>query len=286
MKILEVLNSSTKALTGKNIEDARLNVELILCHVLNCDRVKLYLDFEKPLNDDELKQIRSMLQRRLMHEPLQYILGETEFFGYRIITRAGALIPRPETEHIVEVLLKDIHDKKLNDIRILEVGSGTGCLSIAISKELTKLSIIHKIVGIDVSDEAIKLSNENKSLNEIPDENLVYVKKNILVMENISPPINYLVSNPPYINKRDYDNLDIGIRSFEPGIALTDGLDGLTFFRKFIELYIASEKKFTCISEIAYDQYMKLTSLLFDNKIAEHEFYDDLSGIKRVLKFQ
>lgn len=285
MTLLEVLNSSTKALEGKHIEDARLNVELILCNVLNCDRIRLYLDFEKPLQEFELEQIRSMLRRRMKGEPLQYILGETEFFGYNIRTAKGTLIPRPETEQIVEILLKEVKDKNLDAIKILEVGSGTGCLSIAVSKELSKIEVKHKIVGIDISDEAISLSNENKLLNEISDENLVYLKKDFLTMESINPPVDYLISNPPYINKVDYNELDFGIKNFEPRIALTDESDGLTFYKKFISVYKSTGNKFTCISEIAYDQFEKLKNLLLINNISDFEFFDDLSGIKRILKF-
>lgn len=219
-------------------------------------------------------------------EPLQYILGETEFYGYKFRTVSGALIPRPETELIVEIFLKEVQSRKMDNLKILEIGSGTGCLSITISKELNKVGIKHKIVGIDVSNDAIELSNENKKLNDVSEDNLVYVRKDFLSMDSIQPPIDFLISNPPYINKEDYNELDIGIKDYEPKIALTDDSDGLTFYRKFLTLYKLSEKKFTCITEIAYDLHEKILSLLNENEIRDFEFYDDFSGIKRVLKFK
>lgn len=284
MKLLEVLNSSTSALKGNGIEDARLNVELMLCHIFSCDRVKLYLEFEKPLSAGELDIIRNMLRRRLKGEPLQYILGETEFMDCRILVNPSVLIPRPETECLVEVLIDDIKSKQLTDVKILEVGTGSGCIPIAVSKELSRLNVKHKIVSLEISKSAIETAEQNKKINDIADDQLTIVERDFLKMNKLSNQINYLISNPPYINATDYKLLDKAISGFEPKVALTDESDGLTFYRKFLHILSEATYKFSCIFEIAYDLSEKLEDLMKENSLTDYYFYKDLNGIERVLK--
>ena len=125
--LLDILKYSAKILSEKGIEDARLNAELLMAKILECSRMDLYLNFDKPLSEDEREQYKSVLKRRLKREPLQYILGETEFHNYRFTVNNKVLIPRPETELLIERTLDYILVNKLNDIRILDIGTGSGC---------------------------------------------------------------------------------------------------------------------------------------------------------------
>ena len=159
--LLEILNYSAELLKNSGIKDARLNIELMLCDVLNCDRIKLYLDFDKPLSKNETDQFKLYLRRRLNKEPLQYILGKTVFFGYEIFVDKNVLIPRPDTELLVESILNDIFDSKKEFINILEIGTGSGCIIVAISKELDKKNISYKIKSIDISERALEIAFKN-----------------------------------------------------------------------------------------------------------------------------
>ncbi|MBS1551493.1 MAG: HemK family protein methyltransferase, partial [Bacteroidetes bacterium] len=130
--VSEFIKVSEKILKEKKINDARLNAELMLCDVLNCSRVDLYLNFDKPLTKDEIRTFKNYMQRRIKHEPLQYILGKTSFYGFDIMVNEKVLIPRQETELLVEKVLNDIKSRSLKDVSVFEIGTGSGCIAIAL----------------------------------------------------------------------------------------------------------------------------------------------------------
>jgi len=284
LSVMDFIITSTDFLKRKSIEHARLNAELLLCEVLKCDRVKLYLEFDKPLTDDETKLFRNFLIRRGKSEPLQYITGKANFFGYEFKVTPDVLIPRPETEILVEKVLEDISAKGLNKVSIFEIGSGSGCISVSLSSELEKKNISHEIFSIDVSEKSITISEEN--LGEILPGNkkVKFFRKDVFEIEKLNKNFDYIVSNPPYISKEDSMELEEGIRLYEPETSLTDNSDGYTFFLKIMEL--ASDNKFTgkVFCEIGYNQREYLEKIIAKKNFSDCKFHKDYAGIERILE--
>jgi release factor glutamine methyltransferase len=279
--LLEIIKYSSNLLNDNNIRDSRLNVELMFCEILNCDRIKLYLDFDKPLKPDEIVKFKSMLKRRMQNEPLQYILGKTNFYGYEIKLNNKVLIPRQETEILVGKVLEDIFEAGKDFINILEIGSGSGCIAIALSGEMKKKNIEHKIISIDISSKSIEMAKSNAIINYIPDDNIDFKVEDFFTNSFSGNNFDYVVSNPPYIPAKEIDGLNIEVKSFEPIDALTDGKDGLLFYENILNLFYKKSKIFV---EIGDGQKEKIEDLLKRNNIKDYNFYKDYCNIERVLK--
>jgi release factor glutamine methyltransferase len=282
--VLDIIKSSTELLAKKNIANPRLNVELMLCEVLDCDRVKLYLDFEKPLTKNELDLYREWFKRRLNHEPLQYITGHAYFYGYRFKVNEHVLIPRQETEILVEKVLEDIKKNPKENLSILEIGTGSGCISIALGKKLDELEMKYNIVAIDISKEALDVAAYNLEKIEGSNEKISFVEKDIFEIDTFNKDIDYIVSNPPYIPYTEFEGLNEEVNKYEPTISLTDYKDGLTFYRKILGLYSSPVITGKLFFEIAYNQKKNLESLLKDFPNVTGKFFKDYSDNDRVLE--
>lgn len=282
--ILDIIKSSTELLAKKNISNPRLNVELMLCEVMDCDRVKLYLDFEKPLTKSELELYREWFKRRLNYEPLQYITGNAYFFGYRFRVNENVLIPRQETEILVEKILEDIKNSGKSYVSILDIGTGSGCIAIALGKKIDELNLDYNIVGIDVSKGALEVAESNLERLGGDKNKISFVEKDVFNIENFSKDIDYIVSNPPYNPFNEFESLDEGVNKFEPSISLTDFKDGLSFYKKIIELYTNPVITGKLFFEIAYNQKSALENLLDEFKEIQGEFFKDYSDNFRVLE--
>jgi release factor glutamine methyltransferase len=283
---LEFINYSTELLKQKNINDARLNAELMLSDILNCERMNLYLDFEKPLATDEKRMFKEYLMRRLNHEPLQYILGKTSFYGFDFTVNKNVLIPRPETELLVEKILNDIKQSGKKDVSVFEIGTGTGCISIALAKNLEQENINFDIFSIDKSKAAIEVANQNLSLNNLENRKIKFYPKNVFEIEMLTRPFDYIISNPPYIAFEDFKKLETEIKDYEPDFALTDFGNGLKFFERIF--LIASDKKFSgkVFCEIGFGQRECIELLLAENNFVEYSFYKDYNGTDRILEIR
>jgi len=282
--ILDIIKSSTELLDKKNISNPRLNVELLLCEVMNCDRVKLYLDFEKPLTKNELDLYREWFKKRLNYEPLQYITGNAYFYGYKFKVDKKVLIPRQETEILVEKILDDIKSNPKEVINIFEIGTGSGCISIAIAKKLDELNFNYNITAIDISSEALEIAKINLNNLEANPERITFVEKDIFKIENLNKDIDYIVSNPPYIPYTEFENLDDEVNKYEPTISLTDFNDGLSFYKKIMELYLNPVITGKLFFEIAYNKKNDLEKLLSEFENLKWNFYKDYSDNFRVLE--
>lgn len=282
--VLDIIKSSTELLSKKNIANPRLNVELMLCEVLDCDRVKLYLDFEKPLTKNELDLYREWFKRRLNHEPLQYITGHAYFYGYRFKVNEHVLIPRQETEILVEKVLEDIKNNPKENLSILEVGTGSGCISIALGKNLDELGMKYNIVAIDISKEALDVAAYNLEKIEGSGEKISFVEKDIFEIDTFNKDIDYIVSNPPYIPYAEFEGLNEEVNKYEPSISLTDYKDGLTFYRKILGLYSSPVITGKLFFEIAYNQKKNLENLLKDFPNITGKFFKDYNDNDRVLE--
>ncbi len=231
-KIIDILNTTTDYFTRKNISDPRLNAERLLSHLLQVERIQLYLQFDRILNEVELANYRLLVERRAKREPLQYIIGQTEFMGLIVQVNPAVLIPRPETEILVErtLTLKNKFDRQ--EVVIWDIGTGSGCIAIA----LAKLWSGCRILATDISDEALQVAQKNAELNMVA-EQISFVNHDILQqVPAAAKNIDILVSNPPYISVQEMPNLDEEIRYYEPESALTDYGDGLSFYQRIFKL--------------------------------------------------
>ncbi|MBI4810571.1 MAG: peptide chain release factor N(5)-glutamine methyltransferase [Ignavibacteriales bacterium] len=221
--VLDLIEWSTRYLTDKGFDDARLNVELLLCHVLNCQRIDLYLRYDMILKSAELSSYKTLFQRRLTHEPLQYILGKTEFMGLTLIVNPEVLIPRPETEVLVERVLEMSKKYPTEFIRFLDIGVGCGCIAISLAKYIDQ-SLVE---AIDISKDALDVAAKN--VNHYHLENRISliqadVLKDLPTFQY--SPFDVIVSNPPYISKNEFETLQPEVKDYEPGIASTDYING------------------------------------------------------------
>jgi release factor glutamine methyltransferase len=223
--VLELINLSTDYLTKKEIESPRLNAELLLAGILNCKRLELYLMFDKPLGEEEVVKYREYLKRRGAYEPLQYIIGDVEFYGLTFNVNPSVLIPRQETEILIETLIEKTGKETV--CNILDIGTGSGIIAISLAKHL----INSTLTAVDISGEAIKTAEENSVLNNV-EAKIKFIEKDILNGSfEEADKFDVVVSNPPYISEKDYSELQKEITGFEPKIALTDFEDGYRFYK-------------------------------------------------------
>ncbi|MGB9696753.1 MAG: peptide chain release factor N(5)-glutamine methyltransferase [Ignavibacteria bacterium] len=284
-KLLDILHRTASLLEANGVEDSRLNAELILCEVLKYERLNLYLNFEQPLKESEIEKVNQMVYRRLKKEPLQYIIGHTNFYGYRIFLSPDVLIPRPETEILVEKILEFIKHSNKKNLHIVEAGTGSGCIVVAIAGELEKLGFEYNIYAMDSSDAALKLARNNIIVNNLNSDKIRFQKVDVLKMESIPDACDIFVSNPPYISFKEFLHLSEEIKLYEPEQALTDGADGLTFYRKFFSL-LRDKHNIIGFFEIGATQKPFLMEILNTAGIKNFYFYKDYNNLDRVLKIE
>ena len=234
MTVLEILNRTKVFFEKKGVPDARLDAEYIISHGLGMkSRMDIYLNFEKPLTAAELDTLRPLVARRANREPLQHIIGDTSFRGFIIKCDMRALVPRPETEALVD-MAKDALKGNENPF-IVEVGTGTGAISIACAKEIAGT----KVLATDISEEALSLARENADANELganaEGSNLAFVQGDLLDAVSTDTKIDCLIANLPYIPDSEKGKLQPEVDKFDPELALYGGPDGLTLVRKLLQ---------------------------------------------------
>jgi len=227
--ILKLIEWTGDYLDKKGIATARLDGELLLAHILGTDRTHLYMNFDQPLTEQELTDFKALLQRRARHEPLQYIRGEQEFWSMPFRVNPSVLIPRPETELLVEegarALRRDFPDEPL---RILDIGTGSGALAAALASELKDAAV----TGVDISKDAVAIAQENIERNGL--SGAVTIVEGDLFGPLGGARFHLIVSNPPYIPRSGLDALQPEVKGFEPLSALDGGEDGLDYYRQIM----------------------------------------------------
>lgn len=218
LTVLEIIKRSAEFLAGKGVESARLNAELLIGHALGLKRMQLYLQFERPLTEGELEKIRPLVRRRGQREPLQHILGETEFHGLRLKTDRRALIPRPETEYLIELVIARMASAP---VRILDLGTGSGAIALALARHFPAA----EVVATDASAAALALGRENAALNGL--EGRVRWLESDWFSALAGEAFDLVVSNPPYLSAAEVAAAAPEVRDHEPRGALTPGGDGL-----------------------------------------------------------
>ncbi|HTR43533.1 MAG TPA: peptide chain release factor N(5)-glutamine methyltransferase [Pseudomonadales bacterium] len=224
MTVLEAIQKSTEFLAKRDVESPRLQAELLLAHQLKLPRMKLYLNFERALTDDETNSYRELIKRRGQREPLQHITGSVSFCGYEIIVNRQALVPRPETEILAELGWTFL--STLPSPTALDVGTGTGCIAIALAAKCPNA----KVSAVDISPEALALANENVAKNNVQIE---FLQGDGFAAVSKEMQFDLIISNPPYIASAEIETLEPEVRDFDPRQALDGGADGLDFYRMF-----------------------------------------------------
>ena len=211
--VLSMLKWATEYFEEKGIKNSRFSIEWLLSYVLEVKRLDLYLIFDRPLTSDDLATLKPLIQRRVAHEPLQYITGETDFLNARIKVKPGVLIPRMETEQLVEMILQEY--QSVNSKKVLDIGTGSGCIPVSIKKERPHW----QIVATDVSEKALEIAESNARYNEVE---ISFLRDDIFNSEVFSKEAEFdlIISNPPYILEEERDTLDDEVKNYEPEQAL------------------------------------------------------------------
>ena len=257
MKVLEVIKTGSELLKEKNISSHVLDTELLLSKSLNKSREELLINLDQNINKRELTNFNKYLIRRSNKEPIAYLLGEKEFWSKKFFVNKDTLIPRPETELLVEKLVTIYKEKK---ITILDIGTGTGCIIASLLSELKNSSG----TAVDISREAIIVAKKNACKFKLSDR-IKFLHKPL--EELYGKKFDLIVSNPPYIKRMEIKNLSDDIKKFEPRMALDGGNDGLDLIKKVI--YKSREIlkiNGTLALEIGDEQIKKVSKILIDNK--------------------
>ncbi len=274
MIIKEALEKASKKLEESNIENPLNEAKYLLKFLLKKDDIYFITNLNKELDDKVIKEYKNIVKKRCNHIPYSYITGKKEFMGLTFFVNEQTLIPRPETEIIVEYVINHFKNKKLN---ILEIGVGSGCISISIAKYLDNVNIL----GVDINKGAIEIANKNIKYNNV--ENKVKFIKSDLY-ENVEGKFDIIISNPPYIKSDVIDTLEDNVKKYEPILALDGGDDGLYFYRKIIENADNFLKDNSyIIFEIGYDQGEDVKNLLVNKQFSEVEIIKDLAGFDRTI---
>jgi len=223
--VLEVIQRSTEFLAKNGVESPRLQIELLLAHVLQMPRMKLYLNFERPLNDAELESLRGLVKRRAGREPLQHIVGSTSFCGFEMMVNRDVLIPRPETELLAEEAWKYVQERR--PASVLDFGTGSGCLAIAVASKCPQAAV-H---AVDVSEAALALARQNAIRHGLVERIQLHNGDGFAALPG-GLKFDLIVSNPPYIPSAEIPTLQPEVRDHDPLLALDGGADGLEFYRR------------------------------------------------------
>ena len=275
-RIIDLINWGEKYLKKRSIENPRIEIELFLQHLLKCERIDLYLQFETIVKPENLVILRKWITRRINNEPIQYILGSSEFYGRPFIVNKNVLIPRPETEILIDISIQQLKD--VNNPIIFDIGTGSGCIAITIALEIP----LSTIIAIDVDERAISVAKNNIEKHGV--KNIEFEVTDIF-HEKINKKADMLISNPPYISKEEVPGLMKDVKDYEPLIALTDNNDGLMFYRKIAEIMpnILIENG-TAIMEVGIADHPDRVEEIFRNRgFSDIKMKLDLNKDKRAI---
>jgi release factor glutamine methyltransferase len=269
---IQTLLDWTKDYFKRNgIESARIDAEVLLSRLLNKKRIDLYVHFEEPIQPEDLKRFKSWVMRRVKHEPVQYILGETEFWSLSFALEPGVLIPRPETECLIEAALAIYQARKEETLSICDIGCGSGVMSIVLAKEFPAAHI----VSVDISQKALDVTQKNAETHGVSDR-ITLIKSDLFSAIPSNQTFDVVISNPPYIKEGDWSDLEAKITEFEPKQAIVAGPEGTEVHVRILEaVHSFLKPKGTLIMEIAPGQretlndYLTNQSYLSDSVIKE-----------------
>jgi release factor glutamine methyltransferase len=281
----------TDAFTKKGLDSPRLMAELLMAHVIGCERLRLYMDADRPASPLERDRLRDLVQRALTHEPVQYLVGEAWFFSLPFTVDRRVLIPRPATETMVQHVLQHARvepgfgGKTGEGLLVADVCTGSGCIAVALAKNLSGA----RLAATDQSAEAIEVARVNALRHGVADR-IDFLQGNLL--EPLDYPstrpkgtLHYLVSNPPYIPDHEWDAVEPNVKNFEPTAALRAGPDGLQFVRPLIEHGPEQVRSggLLLIETAASTAPAALELMKANPAVAHAEILEDFEGLPRVV---
>jgi release factor glutamine methyltransferase len=280
--ILKLIQWTTQYFTGKGIAQPRADAEVLLSHVLGMERIQLYLKYDQPLQSVELAAYRSAVRRRAAQEPVQYIIGHQEFWSLDLEVSPSVLIPRPETEILVERALTLLKEKGSTTPVILDVGTGSGAIAIALAHELPML----RIIAADVSSAALAVARRNATHHRVAERIHLVAMDLFSALSDNQTHFDLIVSNPPYIANTELTELAPEIVDREPHTALLGGPQGLTIIRRILEdAWCFLKPGAPLLVEIGQGQAPALAEELAINPHYHGaQFIDDHAGIARILQ--
>lgn len=274
--ISSLLNWTVNYFKSKNIESARLDAEVLLSHVLGQERIYLYVHFDELMEQTELSQFREYVKKRAQHMPVAYIIGEREFMGLPFKVTKDTLIPRPDTEILVENVLANVDKDK--EIEIVDIGTGSGAIILSLLVNLPKA----QGKTVDIASKAIEIAKENAVNLQVNDRCEFFVGDLFVPLKG--EKFDVIVSNPPYIPQKDIATLNVDVKSYEPVSALTDGGDGLSYYRRLLsegKKYL-KENGFIAL-EIGIYQALAVKQIALENGWKNIKIIKDYAGIDRVV---
>ena len=273
MKILELIQRTTEFFQRQGVESPRLTIELMVAHVLKQKRLELYLDFEREIGEPALSTLRDMVKRRAAGEPLQYVLGVASFYGMEFAVDKRVLVPRPETELLVDYVVKN----GMTARTVADLGAGSGAIAIALAKKLASA----RVLAVDISSDALEVARTNAATHGVQIE---FFQGDLFAPLPAETRFDWIVSNPPYITSGEMASLAREIRDHEPRTALDGGADGLDIIRR-----IAAEAKGRLTTEgrvaleIGAGQGSATERIFLDNGFRVEKMLEDWQGHPRVL---
>ena len=272
-------------LQGHGVSDARLAAEVLLAHAVDCRRIELYTRFETHPDADVVGRFRDLVRRASAHEPVAYLVGEKEFYSLTFRVTADVLIPRPETELLVEYIVDRCAEKSIERPWILDIGTGSGCIAVALLSQLPGA----RVIASDVSAPALAIAGENAERHSVSDRMQCVEANGIELPPEVVPEggFDIIASNPPYVSAGDFSDLDANVREYEPEIALTDGGDGCEFFRVISGARGLLRSDGAVVVEIGMGQAGIVTDLFAESGgwVHKRTLRDRVAGHERVMVF-
>ena len=278
MTIREIFNTYMEELS--HISDTpKLDIEILLSKALgDVDRLYIHLNLHKELTKEQLDIFNKMIQDRLKGRPIAYIVNNREFMGLDFYVEEGVLIPRPDTEPLVEEVIELVKGKE--NLKIVDIGTGSGAITVSLAKYIKDC----QVYSLDISDKALSIGLKNAISNEVEDK-INFIKSNIFSgIEDKGLELDVIVSNPPYIRRADINTLHTQVKDYEPYIALEGGEDGLNFYRDITRESVKYLKdKGILAFEVGHDQAEDVSEILKHNGYTNIYTKKDLQGIDRVV---
>lgn len=281
MKLKEVLDKSVQFFKDKKFESARLDAELLIAHALKLERMQLYLKFDSPLSEKEVSDCREVVRRRSQGEPVAYIIEEKGFYGLNFKVGAGVLIPRPETELLVELALEFIKQNKIESPKILDLGAGSGCIGFSVLKNIPQATL----VSIEQSAEAFKYLEKNaEALGLLERCELMHKNVNDVKSSDFSK-FDIILSNPPYIANDDPQTESM-VKKYEPAQALFAEQQGYLLLKAWSKTFAANLNQTGLMAfEMGYQQGEEMKNHFQSlGQFSTVQVVKDLSGLDRVIK--
>ncbi len=276
LTLKEILDLSAGHFAKHGLSSPRLEAELLMGHILGLERIQLYVQFDRPLEENELEQMRQFIRRRLQGEPLAYILGEKEFMSLPFYVDSRVLIPRPETEHLVEKALKLFEEK--GEVTLVDLGAGSGSIAVSLAHYLPR----SRVLALDINPESLELARENALRNGVEDR-IRFILGDLLDPIKDEGPVHGILSNPPYIPGGELEGLSLEVKA-QPRLALDGGSDGLRYYYRIAKEAFPLLKSGGYLGlEVGSGQDETVSKILREEGFEGVEIEQDYSGHKRCI---